>query len=84
MKSYFVKNGSLFIQVLENGEPLETKPSLLVLCGLWEPAERAIPVLSKVQGHVIALSLRGRGLSSTPAVGYDLEDHLTDIAAVAN
>lgn len=57
-------------------------PSLLVIGGLWEPAERAIPLLSGLPGHVVAPSLRGRGLSSTPKSGYDLEDHLSDIAAV--
>jgi pimeloyl-ACP methyl ester carboxylesterase len=30
----------------------------------------------------VALSFRGRGLSSTPEAGYDLVDHLSDIDAV--
>lgn len=82
MKSFFVKNGSVDLHVLENGAPSPQTPSLLVVGGLWEPAERAIPLLSGAPGHVIALSLRGRGLSSTPASGYGLHDHLSDIAAV--
>ncbi|MEK3686324.1 alpha/beta fold hydrolase [Paenibacillus sp. FSL R10-2736] len=32
----------------------------------------------------MAFSFRGRGLSSTPDTGYDLEDHLSDIEAVVN
>jgi pimeloyl-ACP methyl ester carboxylesterase len=48
----------------------------------WEPAERTIPILSGLSSHVVALSLRGRGLSSTPEVGYDLSDHLSDIETV--
>lgn len=82
MKSYFVDNGPVIIHVLENGTPSAVTPSLLVIGGLWEPAERAIPILSGLSGHVVALSLRGRGLSSTPATGYDLDDHLSDIDAV--
>jgi pimeloyl-ACP methyl ester carboxylesterase len=82
MKSFFVKNGSVDLHVLENGARSRQPPSLLVVGGLWEPAERAIPLLSGVPGHVVALSLRGRGLSSTPASGYGLGDHLSDIAAV--
>jgi pimeloyl-ACP methyl ester carboxylesterase len=39
-------------------------------------------LLSDVPGHVVALSFRGRGLSSTPTSGYGLGDHLSDIAAV--
>ena len=82
MKSFFVKNGSVDLHVLENGARSRQPPSLLVVGGLWEPAERAIPLLSGVPGHVVALSLRGRGLSSTPASGYGLGDHLSDIAAI--
>ncbi|OKP79980.1 hypothetical protein A3844_27635 [Paenibacillus helianthi] len=82
MKSYFVHNGAVVLHVLENGEPSSTMPSLLVIGGLWEPAERAIPLLSNLPGHTVSFSFRGRGLSSTPYGGYDLEDHLSDIAAV--
>ncbi|KAI7255709.1 hypothetical protein KC345_g11090, partial [Hortaea werneckii] len=32
----------------------------------------------------LTFSFRGRGLSSTPVSGYDLEDHLSDIEAVVN
>lgn len=82
MKSYFVHNGSVRIHVLENGIPSSKTPSLLVIGGLWESAERAIPILSELASHVVALSFRGRGLSSTPTTGYDLSDHLSDINAV--
>lgn len=82
MKSFFVHNGSVKIHVLENGIPSSKTPSLLVIGGLWEPSERAIPILSKLSNHVVALSLRGRGLSSTPEAGYNLVDHLSDIDAV--
>lgn len=84
MKSYFVNNGPVKIHVLESGIPSSELPSLLVISGIWEPAERAIPLLSNISSHVIALSLRGRGLSSTPLTGYSLEDHLSDIEAVVN
>lgn len=82
MKSYFVSNGDVKIHVLENGIPSGGLPSLLVIGGLWEPAERAVPVLCALSGHTVALSLRGRGLSSTPETGYGLDDHLSDIEAV--
>lgn len=82
MKSFFVDNGTIKIHVLENGISSTETPTLLVIGGLWEPAERAIPILSKLSSHVIAMSFRGRGLSSTPETGYDLTDHLSDIDAV--
>ncbi|MEO3946069.1 alpha/beta hydrolase [Gorillibacterium sp. CAU 1737] len=82
MKNHFIHNGSILLHVLENGTPSDRTPTLLILCGIWEPAERALPLMSSLSGHSIAVSFRGRGLSSTPSSGYDLEDHLTDIAAV--
>lgn len=82
VKSYFIKNEDVNIHVLENGTPSDRVPTLVVISGIWEPAERAIPILSGLSSHVIAISLRGRGLSSTPVTGYDLEEHLSDIEAV--
>jgi pimeloyl-ACP methyl ester carboxylesterase len=84
VKSYFVNNQSVWIHVLENGVPSDQRPSLLVIGGLWEPAERAVPILSGLSSHGVALSLRGRGLSSTPETGYDLDDHLSDIESVVS
>ena len=84
MKSVFVHNGDVAIHVLESGVPSPIMPSLLVIEGLWEPAERAIPILSALSGHVVTFSFRGRGLSSTPKTGYGLESHLSDIGAVVN
>ncbi|AHV96726.1 alpha/beta fold hydrolase [Paenibacillus sabinae] len=82
MRSYFVNNGSVALHVLENGVASPDVPSLLIIGGLWEPSERAIPLLSGISSHVVAFSFRGRGLSSTPQSGYDLTDHLTDIEAI--
>lgn len=70
--------------MLESGVSSSKVPSLIVISGIWEPAERAIPILSGIDSHVVALSLRGRGLSSTPETGYSLDDHLSDIEAVVN
>ncbi|HEX2944497.1 MAG TPA: alpha/beta hydrolase [Clostridia bacterium] len=82
MRSFFVHNGDVKIHVLENGVPSADTPSLLVIGGLWEPAERAVPILSGLTSHVVAFSFRGRGLSSTPQTGYNLSHHLSDIDAV--
>lgn len=84
MRSFFVNNGPVKIHVLENGVPSSKTPSLLVISGIWEPAERAISILSGISSHVVALSFRGRGLSSTPETGYGLDDHLSDIETVVN
>lgn len=82
MKSCFISNGQVKIHVLDNENVSPNLPSLLVVGGLWEPAERAMPILSGLSSHVVAFSYRGRGLSSTPVSGYDLRDHLSDMEAV--
>lgn len=82
MKSYFVNNGPVKIHVLESEGGSCGHPPLLVIGGLWEPAERAMPILSELPGRVVALSFRGRGLSSTPDSGYGLDGHLSDVEAV--
>ncbi len=82
MKSCFISNGQVKIHVLDNENDSPNLPSLLVAGGLWEPAERAMPILSGLSSHVVAFSFRGRGLSSTPVTGYDLDDHLSDMEAV--
>ncbi|GAU79138.1 alpha/beta fold hydrolase [Fusibacter sp. 3D3] len=84
MKSYFIDDNGVKIHVLEEGSVSVDTPTLLVVCGIWEPAERAIPVLSGLSSHVVSFSFRGRGLSSTPEFGYDLEEHLSDIEAVVD
>lgn len=81
MKNFFVKNGENYIHVIESGNPQKSDPTLLVIVGIWESAERAIPV-HNLDRHVISFSFRGRGLSSTPSSGYTLEDHLSDIEVV--
>lgn len=81
MKNFFVKNGENYIHIIESGEAKKDIPSILVIVGIWESAERAIPV-HNLDRHVISFSFRGRGLSSTPYSGYTLEDHLLDIEKV--
>lgn len=82
MESYFVSNGDVIVHVLDNGASGKGARPLLVLGGVWESAERAIPLLSGLGSRALALSFRGRGLSSTPKKGYGLDGHLSDIEAV--
>ncbi len=51
--------------------------------GIWEPAERALPLFDRLEWHhCVSFSYRGRGQSDTPVTGYDLEHHLGDLEAV--
>jgi len=72
------------IAYLEKGRSEPGTPSFVVAPGIWEPAERALPLLEAVDGHAVAVSFRGRGDSDTPRRGYDLEHHLGDLEAVVD
>lgn len=59
------------------------KATLIISMGIWESAERAFPLISRLKGrHCIVLSYRGRGGSGTPKSGYDWNDHLSDLSRV--
>jgi pimeloyl-ACP methyl ester carboxylesterase len=58
--------------------------SLVFSPGVWEPAERAIPLFEGLDCHCVSVSYRGRGKSDTPAAGYDLEHHVSDFKAVVD
>ena len=70
------------IAYLEKGHPHPLEPSFVAIPGIWEPAERARPLLEALEGHALAVSLRGRGESDTPATGYDLAHHVGDLEGV--
>lgn len=60
-------------------------PNTVILSpGLWEPAERAIPLFEGLDSHSVSLSYRGRGQSGTPKTGYNLEHHVSDLKSVVD
>lgn len=59
------------------------RATLIVSMGVWEPASRALPLITRLTGrHCIAISYRGRGGSSTPKSGFDWRQHASDLACV--
>lgn len=82
-RSGWAQNNSVRIHFLEKGKAHPNQASFLVSAGIWEPAERAIPLFDHLDWHhCVSFSYRGRGQSDTPATGYDLEDHLGDLESV--
>lgn len=62
---------------------VNNKATLIISMGIWEPAFRAFPLITRITGvHCIVLSYRGRGGSGSPVVGYDWEQHASDLACV--
>jgi pimeloyl-ACP methyl ester carboxylesterase len=81
-KDCWAQNNETRIHYIEKGQPSLDQLSLVASLGIWESAERAIPLFDKLQRHCIALSYRGRGKSDTPSTGYDFEQHVGDLATV--
>lgn len=90
-RSGFVENNSINskmpaekirIHFIEKNFQKKDTMAVVMSPGLWEPAERAIPLFDALDYHCVSLSFRGRGQSSTPVTGYDLNDHVSDLSAV--
>lgn len=77
-----VNNNGLEIEYYISNQVNE-KATLILSMGIWEPATRALPLISRLTGrHCIVLSYRGRGGSSTPKSGFDWNHHMSDLACV--
>lgn len=87
------KTKNCFIRKTANNNGLEIeyyvfnqtndKTSLILSMGVWEPASRSFPLISRLTGrHCIVISYRGRGGSSEPASGFDWINHSMDLACV--
>jgi hypothetical protein len=77
-----VNNKDVTIEYYSSGET-SSKTSLVISMGVWEPAFRAFPLVTRLENrHTIIPSYRGRGGSSTPVSGFDWYHHATDLASV--
>jgi pimeloyl-ACP methyl ester carboxylesterase len=61
------------------------EPGVLLLHGLSNTSWSWAPVARRLRGtrHVVAMDLRGHGLSDAPTEGYDEEGFVADVTAVA-
>jgi pimeloyl-ACP methyl ester carboxylesterase len=81
---HYIDNNSVKIHAIEFNPSSEEIP-LVMVPGMGNAAEEIAetvgPLLTR---RTIALSLRGRGKSDSPSVGWRLEDQASDIAAAIN
>jgi pimeloyl-ACP methyl ester carboxylesterase len=76
-----IDNNGTRIEYYVNNEA-NNKPTLVISMGVWEPASRAFPLITRLSDiHCIVLSYRGRGGSDTPETGYDWGNHTSDLAS---
>jgi pimeloyl-ACP methyl ester carboxylesterase len=77
-----INNNGIEIEYYTSNK-VNSKATIVISMGIWEPAERAFPLISRFTGrHCIVLSYRGRGGSGTPESGFDWSHHMTDLACV--
>ncbi|MBO0600033.1 alpha/beta hydrolase [Sporosarcina sp. E16_3] len=83
MESSLIGNKETTIEFIdsESGATNNRLP-FVIIPGLSESAEDYIPLMKLLSSRCIAISLRGRGKSDAPKMGYSLEDHISDIKSV--
>lgn len=84
LKNYWINNHGTSIHFYDsNPNTNNLKLPFVMIPGLSESAEDYIPVMEMLfPRRCIAISLRGRGKSDAPQIGYTLEDHISDIESV--
>jgi pimeloyl-ACP methyl ester carboxylesterase len=72
------------VHLLDWGDPGSTLPPLLLVHGLTQTAWAWSPVARRLRSltRVLAVDLRGHGLSETPRAGYDLDSFAYDLLTV--
>ncbi|RAP77987.1 alpha/beta fold hydrolase [Paenibacillus montanisoli] len=82
--SGWANSGGVRVHFYDSGDRARRELKPLLICpGLSETAEEYADLLEfLLPRRCIVLSFRGRGRSDTPASGYDLDEHVADIAAV--
>ncbi|MFI5254101.1 MAG: alpha/beta fold hydrolase [Candidatus Limnocylindrales bacterium] len=72
------------IQVLDWGDPGTDLPPLLLVHGLTQTAWTWAPIARRLRARtrVLAMDLRGHGLSEAPKTGYDLASQAFDLLTV--
>lgn len=81
MQSAFINLPNIRLHYLDSGSTATTRPTLLLLHGLTANARMFEPLAGLLAPHyrLVAVDLRGRGLSDKPSVGYSMAEHAADI-----
>ena len=76
----FVNTNGIRLHYLEHEGDDPTKPVIIFLHGLTANANSFDSILHKIKGYrIVAVDLRGRGLSDKPNADYTIKDHAKDI-----
>lgn len=77
-----ITNGDVMISVTEYGDA--NRPAVILLHGIGNRSESWLPIIPALAGHfrILAMDLRGHGLSGHPVAGYRHADYASDLRAV--
>lgn len=82
-ESHFAYHHGVRIHYMDSRNGDSSLTPMLICPGLSETAEEYTELLAYLwPRRCVVLSFRGRGQSSTPSTGYDLQDHVLDIESV--
>ena len=81
MQSAFINLPNIRLHYLDSGSTEATRPTLLLLHGLTANARMFEPLVDLLAPHyrLVAVDLRGRGLSDKPHTGYSMAEHAADV-----
>lgn len=82
IKEYWVDNHGVKINYLDSEMENQLTPLVFVPGMLSTAQDHIEEIETMAPRRCLSLSLRGRGKSDTPATGYSLDDHVSDIEAV--
>lgn len=82
LKHNWIDNNGTSIHYIDSNFGTNKELPFVIIPGLSESAEDYIPLMKLLPRRCVAITLRGRGKSDAPQVGYSLEDHISDIDAV--
>lgn len=81
MQSAFINLPNIRLHYLDSGSTEATRTTLLLLHGLTANARMFEPLaeLLAPRYRIVAVDLRGRGLSDKPSTGYSMAEHAADV-----
>lgn len=81
MQSAFINLPTIRLHYLDSSSTEATRTTLLLLHGLTANARMFEPLAGLLAPHyrIVAVDLRGRGLSDKPQTGYSMAEHAADV-----